>query len=241
MDHKAPLWENVFGIPWLDFNPSNILMILITSVIVFVLSVLGARKLAMKPTGAQNVMEWVLDFVKGIVNDTMDWKTGRIFLPLALTLFTYILVGNTLGVIMNMSFGEEHYIWWKSPTADPGITLTLAGMVIILSHYYGIKLKGGKEYFKDYFRPVGFMMPIKIVEEFSNTLTLGLRLFGNLYAGEVLLGLLVSLVLSGSVVGILGFFPLLVWQGFSLFIGAIQAFIFTILSMVYLSHKVESH
>ena len=53
----------------------------------------------MKPTGAQNVMEWILDFVKGIINDTMDWKTGKRFLPLAITLFTFILVGNILGVI----------------------------------------------------------------------------------------------------------------------------------------------
>ncbi|MUV37388.1 ATP synthase subunit a [Lentibacillus sp. JNUCC-1] len=236
-DHEAPLWENVFGIPWLDFNPSNILMMFVTSLIVFVLCVLGARKLQMKPTGAQNVMEWVLDFVKGIINDTMDWKTGRMFLPLALTLFTYILVGNLLGVMTSGVVGDE--LWWKSPTADPGITLSLAAMVIVMSHYYGVKLKGGKEYFKDYFRPVWFMFPIKIVEEFANTLTLGLRLFGNLYAGEVLLGLLVTLVTSGILGGVLGFIPLLAWQGFSVFVGGIQAFIFTILSMVYISHKVE--
>ncbi|SHG69036.1 F0F1 ATP synthase subunit A [Ornithinibacillus halophilus] len=240
MDHEAPIYHDLFGISWLDFNLSNVMMIAITSLIVFILSVLGARNLKMKPTGAQNVMEWILDFVKGIINDTMDWKTGKLFLPLALTLFTYILVGNMLGVITNGVVGNE--VWWKSPTADPGITLTLAAMVIILSHFYGIKLRGGKEYVKDYFRPMWPLFPIKIVEEFSNTLTLGLRLFGNLYAGEVLLALLVSVTTSG----VLGFFggaiPFLAWQGFSVFIGGIQAFIFTMLSMVYISHKVsEDH
>ncbi|GAB3044893.1 F0F1 ATP synthase subunit A [Virgibacillus ainsalahensis] len=240
MNHTAPIVEDVFGISWLDFNMANVLMIIVTSAIVFVLSVLGARKLQMKPTGAQNVMEWILDFIKGIVNDTMDWKTGRLFLPLAITLFTYILVGNLLGVITNGVVG--HNLWWKSPTADPGITLTLAAMVIVLSHYYGIKLRGGKEYIKDYFRPVGFLFPIKIVEEFANTLTLGLRLFGNIYAGEVLLALLVSLTSSGFFGFIGGAIPFLAWQGFSVFIGGIQAFIFTILSMVYISHKVsEEH
>lgn len=240
MDHGAPIVHDVFGIAWLDFNLSNIFMITVTSLIVFILSVLGARKLQMKPTGAQNVMEWILDFVKGIVNDTMDWKTGKLFLPLALTLFSYILVGNMLGVITNGVY--EHDVWWKSPTADPGITLTLAAMVIVLSHFYGIKLRGGKEYVKDYFRPLPFLFPIKIIEEFANTLTLGLRLFGNLYAGEVLLTLLVGLV-SGSVVGFIGgAIPFLAWQGFSVFIGGIQAFIFTMLSMVYISHKVsEEH
>ncbi len=240
VDHTAPIVEDVFGISWLDFNMSNVLMMFITSLIVFVLCVLGARKLQMKPTGAQNVMEWVLDFVKGIINDTMDWKTGKLFLPLALTLFTYILVGNMLGVVTNGVVG--HDVWWKSPTADPGITLTLSAMVIVLSHFYGIKLRGGSEYVKDYFRPLPFLFPIKIVEEFANTLTLGLRLFGNLYAGEVLLSLLVGLTTSGVLGFLGGAIPFLAWQGFSVFIGGIQAFIFTMLAMVYMSHKVsEDH
>src|SRR5690606_38631773 len=201
MDHGAPIIENVFGISWLSFNLSNVLMIIITSAIVLVLSVLGARNLQMKPKGAQNVMEFLLDFVRGMINDTMGWKTGRLFLPLALTLFSYILVGNMLGVVTNGVWNGD--VWWKSPTADAGITLTLSTMVIVLSHLYGIKLKGGKEYFLDYFRPIPVLFPIKLIEEFANTLTLGLRLFGNLYAGEVLLALLVALTTSG-VFGFIG-------------------------------------
>jgi len=238
VDHEAPLIEDVLGISWLDFNLSNVLMIAIASLIVFVLCVLGARNLQMKPSGAQNFMEWVLDFVKGMISDTMDWKTGKTFLPLALTLITYILVSNLLGVMTMAVFGDE--LWWKSPTSDAGITLTLAAMVIVLSHYYGIKERGVKEYGKDYLRPFPLFLPIKIVEEFANTLTLGLRLFGNIYAGEVLLGLLAGLT-STTVLGFFGgAIPMLAWQGFSLFIGTIQAFIFTMLSMVYISHKVSS-
>ncbi|HLR24019.1 MAG TPA: F0F1 ATP synthase subunit A [Pseudogracilibacillus sp.] len=236
MDHGAPIIENLFGISWLSVNLSNIMMIIVTAAIVLILSVLGARKLQMKPTGAQNVMEWILDFVKGIVNDAMDWKTGKTFLPLAITLFTFILVGNLLGVITTGIVNDE--VWWKSPTADPGITLTLSSMVIILSHYYGIKMRGTKHYLKTYVTPVWFLFPIKIVEEFANTLTLGLRLFGNLFAGEVLLGLLVGLTTTSGILGIFGVFPFLAWQGFSVFIGGIQAFIFTMLSMVYISNKV---
>src|SRR5699024_7556738 len=148
-------------------------------------------KLQMKPTGAQNVMEWLLDFVKGIVNDTMDWKVGKKFFPLAITLFTFILVGNILGVVTTIVYDEK--VWWTSPTSDPGITLTLSTLVIILSHYYGIKLRGMNHYVKGYFTPKWYLFPIKIVEEFSNTLTLGLRLFGNMFAGGVLLSLLVVL------------------------------------------------
>jgi len=240
MEHGAPIIENVFGIPWLSVNLSNVLMIIVTSAIVFILSVLGARKLQMKPTGAQNVMEWILDFVKGIVNDAMDWKTGKTFLPLAITLFTFILVGNLLGVMTTIIYNGE--VWWTSPTADPGIALTLSSMVIILSHYYGLKLRGTKHYVKGYFTPVWFLFPIKLIEEFANTLTLGLRLFGNMFAGGVLLTLLVGLATSGILGFIGGAIPFLAWQGFSVFIGGIQAFIFTVLSMVYISDKVsEEH
>ena|SRR5690625_2345487 len=237
MEHGAPIIENIFGIPWLSVNLSNVLMIIVTSAIVFILSVLGARRLQMKPTGAQNVMEWLLDFVKGIINDSMDWETGRRFLPLAITTFTFILVANILGVMMTIIYKGE--VWWTSPTSDPGVTLTLAAMVIILSHYYGIKMHGSSTYFKSYFQPFWFLFPIKIVEEFANTLTLGLRLFGNMFAGGVLLSMLVTLTTLNIWGFIGGAIPFLAWQGFSLFIAGIQAFIFTVLSTVYISNKVN--
>ncbi|TMN21997.1 F0F1 ATP synthase subunit A [Lentibacillus cibarius] len=238
MDHETPIAHDVFGISWLDFNLSVVVMSGISTLIVFVLCVLATRKLQMKPSGIQNFMEWVVDFVKGMISDTMDWKTGKVFLPLGLTLITYILVSNLLGVMTLITFGDE--LWWKSPTADPGLTLTLSATVIVLSHYYGIKVRGVKEYGKDFVKPFWLFFPIKIIEEFSNTLTLGLRLFGNIYAGEVLLGLLAGLTSSGILGFLGGAIPMMAWQGFSLFIGAIQAFIFTMLTMVYISHKVSS-
>lgn len=84
------------------------------------------------------------------------------------------------------------------------------------------------------------MFPMKLIEEFTNLLTLALRLYGNIYAGEVLLTLIAKIVIS------LGWFSLplaipleMVWIAFSLFIGSIQAFVFVTLSMVYMSHKIE--
>lgn len=237
MDQEEPIVENVLGIPWLSFNLSNVLMISVASIIVIILSVLGARKINMRPTGTQNFMEWIVDFMKGMLGDTMGWQRGKVFLPLAITLITYILVGNLLGVMTTGIVGDK--TWWTSPTADPGVTLTLSGMIIVLTHFYGMKMRGGKEYMKDYLRPVWFLLPINIVEEFANTLTLGLRLFGNIYAG----GVLISLLLGLSTTSVLGFFggaiPFLAWQGFSIFVSFIQAFIFTMLSLVYMSHKVS--
>ncbi|MDO6450070.1 F0F1 ATP synthase subunit A [Oceanobacillus profundus] len=238
MDHTAPIVNDVFGISWLDFNMSNVLMIAVVSLIVFVFCVWASRKLQMKPTGMQNFMEWVVEFVKGIISDTMDWKTGKVFLPLGLTLIFYILVSNLVGVATVGVVG--HDLWWKSPTADATLTLTLSAMVIVLTHFYGIKTQGTKAYFKGYVSPVPFMLPFKIIEEFTNTLTLGLRLFGNIYAGEVLLTLLVGMAMSGFLGALGAAIPMLAWMGFSVFIGAIQSYVFVMLTMVYMSHKVSS-
>ncbi|MDR7073523.1 F0F1 ATP synthase subunit A [Fictibacillus barbaricus] len=221
----------------LTFNMSNVLMITVSSVIVFLIAVLATRTLSMRPGGMQNFLEWVVDFVKGIINSTMDWQTGGRFLALGLTLIMYIFVANMLG--LPFAVAVDGNLWWKSPTADPTITLTLAVMVVVLSHYYGVKMKGFKEYGAEYFKPMKFLFPLKIIEEFANTLTLGLRLYGNIFAGEMLLSLLVGLTKIGIFAGVLGIFPLIVWQGFSVFVGAIQAFIFTMLTMVYLAHKVS--
>ncbi|RIO63328.1 ATP synthase F0 subunit A, partial [Mammaliicoccus sciuri] len=131
--------------------------------------------------------------------------------------------------------------WWKSPTADATVTLTLSTLVILLTHYYGVKMTGTKGYFQNYTKPI-FLLPINIFEEFTSTLTLGLRLYGNIFAGELLLGLLAGLVTGDSTRAwgwIIGLPGLVVWQGFSIFIGTIQAYIFVMLSMVYMSHKVQ--
>jgi F-type H+-transporting ATPase subunit a len=221
----------------LTFNLSNVLMITVASVIVFLIAITATRSLQVRPTGMQNFLEWVMDFVKGIINSTMDWKTGGRFLTLGMTLMMYIFVSNMLGLPFAIVF--DQYLWWKSPTADPVITLTLAVMIVLLTHFYAIKLKGVGEYGKDYLKPLPFLFPLKIIEEFANTLTLGLRLYGNIYAGEILLALLAGLMASGIGGAIGGAIPMIVWQGFSVFVGTIQAFIFTMLTMVYMAHKVS--
>lgn len=234
MDHKNPHFEFL----GLDFNPATLMMVTITCVIVLLIAVLATRKLSMKPTGMQNFMEWLMDFVRGIIGSNMDWKTGGRFHVLGITLIMFIFVANMLG--LPFSIQVDGYLWWKSPTADPAITLTLAVMIITLSNYYGIKLQGFGGYAKTFVTPMWWLFPIKLIEEFANTLTLGLRLYGNIYAGEVLLGLLAGLAgmwHGGGIVAAI--IPTLAWQGFSIFVGTIQSYIFVMLTMVYMSHKVS--
>lgn len=233
VEHKSPEYH-LFG---LTGNTSTLMMLAITTLIVFLIAYFSTRNLKLKPTGMQNFMEWIMDFVKGIIKSNMDWKTGGSFHILGITLLLFIFVANVLGLPFAIIYND--YLWWKSPTADPTVTMTLAAMIIIMTNYYGIKAKGFKGYISDFAKPLPFLAPLKVIEEFANTLTLGLRLYGNIYAGEVLLALIAGLATSG-IFGFLGaIVPALAWQGFSIFIGGIQSFIFVMLTMVYMAHKVS--
>ena len=134
---------------------------------------------------------------------------------------------------------NDHYLWWKSPTADATVTLTLSTTMILLTHFMVLKCVDLKAYAAGYFKPFWPLAIINVFEEFTSTLTLGLRLYGNIFAGELLLSLLAGLFFEhlswGWIISIPG---LIVWQAFSIFVGTIQAYIFIMLSMVYMSHKV---
>ncbi|WP_207761709.1 F0F1 ATP synthase subunit A [Tetzosporium hominis] len=233
VEHLSPEYH-LFG---LTGNLSTLMMLAVTTLIVFLIAFFSTRNLKLKPTGMQNFMEWIMDFVKGIIKSNMDWKTGGSFHILGITLLLFIFVANVLGLPFAIIYND--YLWWKSPTADPTVTMTLAAMIIIMTNYYGIKAKGFKGYISDFAKPLPFLAPLKVIEEFANTLTLGLRLYGNIYAGEVLLALIAGLATS-SIFGFVGaIIPALAWQGFSIFIGGIQSFIFVMLTMVYMAHKVS--
>lgn len=241
MNHTAPEATLDLGFIELTFNLSTVAMLLLSAIIVFLIAFISTRNLALKPTGLQNFMEWIMDFVKNIIKSNMDWQTGGRFHVLGITLIMWVAVMNLIGLPLGgMAINGD--LWWKSPTADPVVTMTLASMVLVLTHYYGVKLRKMGGYTKTFFQPMSFMFPLKLIEEFANTLTLGLRLYGNIYAGEILLGLIAGIAGSG-VLGFLGMvIPGMAWVGFSIFIGFIQAFIFTMLTMVYMAHKVaEDH
>ena len=145
----------------LTFNLGNVLMITVASVIVFLIAVLSTRKLAVKPSGMQNFMEWVIDFVRNIINSNMDWNTGGRFLVLGTTLIMYIFVSNMLGLPFSVTYNGD--LWWKSPTADPVVALTLAVMIVVLTNFYGIKMRGFKGYSKNFVSPMPFLFPLKII------------------------------------------------------------------------------
>lgn len=230
----------LFNIGPIWFDGTIVLMVLLTCIIVFAFVYACTRNMKLRPKGKQTVIEWLVDFIRGIITDNLPRKEVSNFHLMAFTLFMFVLVSNILGLVTKIVVGDDLSVW-KSPTADPIVTLTLAMMMIVLTHFFGMKRFGFKGYLvNSYLRPVGFLLPVKLMEEFTNLLTLGLRLYGNIFAGEVLLGLIAGTVASVGLWVIPLAIPLeMIWVAFSIFIGCIQAFIFVTLSMVYMSHKIE--
>ena len=146
--------------------------------------------------------------------------------PLALALFLFILTANWLEVIPSSPRGGTEYL--PSPTANVNLTYAMALIVIVIVHAASIRARGVRGYIKHYFQPFPFFFPINVIEEITKPITLALRLFGNLFAGTLML-LLIAALLPVFIVPVAD----VAWKLFDMFIGFIQAFIFALLTIVY--------
>ena len=205
------------------------------------------------PGGFQNFVESILDFVSVNVRDAFPGHNPLIA-PLALTIFLWVWLMNFMDLIpvdlfpylFQLITGNPHAYLKIVPTTDLNTTLAMSLTVFILIVFYSIKIKGGWGYMKMFlFHPFGkFFVPVNIVmtliEEVSKPLSLALRLFGNLFAGELVF-LLIALIGGTLAVGAAALFwaPLqvlldLAWLIFHLLVITLQAFIFMVLTIVYL-------
>lgn len=234
MNGSSPL----ITIGGLTFNIANCLSTFIAALLVFILFFALSRKIEMRPGKAQNVLEWIVDFTNGIVKSMISEKSqAQPIMFYVFVMFAFIFVANQLGLILEVAIGGQTYI--KSPTSSPIVTMSLGTISLVLSQFYCVQQRGIKGYLHHYAEPMLVLTPINILEEFTNFLTLSLRLYGNIFAGEVLLDLIVKMASSyGIVTWIPSLLVSMVWQGFSVFIGAIQAYVFVTLSTVYISHKI---
>ena len=157
-------------------------------------------------------------------------------IPLATALFFFILIANWLEVIPTELNSDTHLL--PSPTADTNLTYAMAALVIVGVWTFGIRQKGLKGYLKHFLEPYPYLLPLNILEELVKPITLALRLFGNIFAGGIMLGLiagLVSLAPSNIPVGpVLAIILNVVWKLFdTMFLGGLQAFIFALLTVLY--------
>ena len=202
------------------------------------------------PGGFQNFVESILEFVAGQVRDTFPGHNPLIA-PMALTIFTWVWLMNFMDMIpvdlipqLGHLVGISHLK--AVPTTDLNTTMALSLTVFALIIFYNIKVKGPIGYIKMFlFHPFGkFLVPVNIImtliEELAKPLSLGLRLFGNLFAGELVF-MLIALIGGTLAVGFAAAFwlPLqmvldLGWLIFHLLVITLQAFIFMVLTIVYL-------
>lgn len=205
----------------MTFNWETLCMTWLTMAIVLIIAFLAVRNLSLVPSGWQNVIEMVVEGLQAQMKGTMG-KGGMFLAPFIISLFMFLLVSNWLGLIPGMA----------SPTNDLNTTLGLALLVIVMVHVLGVVKKGG-HYIGHFFKPTPIFVIINAIEEIAKPITLSFRLFGNILAGEILIIILLKLMPIWMPV------PSVIWLAFSIFIGAVQAFIFTMLSMAYFANAVK--
>lgn len=209
--------------------------ILLTSWFVIALIVLAALTATLKvqriPSGMQNFMEYILEFIRSLTKDQIGEKDYRPWVPFVGTLFLFIFVSNWSGALVPWKVIELPAGELAAPTSDINTTVALALLTSIAYFYAGISKKG-LGYFAGYAEPVPFMVPFKIIEDFTKPLSLSFRLFGNILADELVVGVLVLLVPL--------FIPLPLMV-LGLFLSAIQALIFATLAANYIGEALEEH
>jgi F-type H+-transporting ATPase subunit a len=208
----------------LTFNVDTIVSTLVAGAIVVALALfVGHKASAKKPGRAQLVFETLTVQVEDQVENNLGIKTAPFVVPLAMSLFLFILIANWLSVIP--SPGSPEY--FPPAGADVNMTFALALIVIVTMHVTGIRRRGVRGYYHHLFQPHWAMFPINLIEELAKPVTLALRLFGNIFAGTIMIALIALLPLE------ILWFPNILWKTFDLGIGAIQAFIFALLTVLY--------
>jgi len=214
------------------------------------------------PGKLQNFVEIFVEFVDNNVKDAFHGK-NPVIAPLALTIFVWILLMNLLKILpvdlmpsIMLQFGVEYQK--IVPSTDPNVTLGMALGVFFLIIYYSIKVKGlggflGELAFQPFAPPkkglgliaapflIAFNLVLETIGLLAKPVSMGLRLFGNMYAGEIIFILIATMYMSGVVLGAFGGLLQVGWAIFHILVIPLQAFIFMVLTIVYLSMAHEDH
>ena len=230
--------------------PDHVTYTWLAMIILTGLALLASRQVALVPRGAQNFLEVVLEQFTSMIDDVMG-PEGRPYLPLIATLGLFVLTGNLFSIVPGLAI----------PTSNLNTTAACALVVFISYHYIGIKKQGLGPYLKHFMGPVPalapLMIPIELISHLARPLSLSLRLFGNMTGGHILLAIIFFLMgldgligwalsgsLAGAVVGGVGGVVMIVFTvGFlyplKILVAFLQAFIFVMLTMLYITGAIE--
>jgi F-type H+-transporting ATPase subunit a len=199
---------------------STVIYSLIASAILIAFALLVRLGLQGRRAGWAVAAEFLVEHLEGVMKE-MSGEDPRPYTPLVVTLALYIGVSNLLGLAPGM----------RAPTADFSTTAVLAVIVFLAVPFYGIRARGVRGYLRHYLEPSPLLLPLEIITEASRTLALAVRLFGNVLSEELIIAVLLMIA------GPLAIAPMLL----GVFTGVIQAYIFAVLTMVYLSAVVRRH
>ena len=219
---KIPQFIIQLGGLKLVFNIETIVMTWIVMAALIFFGFLATKKMALIPNPFQVVGELFVDTFYNLTRDALDEEMAKKYFPIICALFMFLILSNWLGIIPELS----------EPTKDLNTPLGFGVMGFFLAHHAGIKAKGLKGYVKQYFEPMFFMAPLNIIGELAKVVSISFRLYGNILGGAIII-----LVVSHLIYSIL--LPPLLNCFFGLFVGTIQAFVFTMLTLVYISVQVK--
>lgn len=204
----------------MSVNMDTIYTTWLTALIVFICVLAATRGRSLVPGGWQNVVEMLIEGLCNQFRENLGPKYRQVT-SIFLTFFLFIFTANQIGLLPT-----QHLT--ASPTNDVNTTLGLAIASSLLIHFYFIKNKGVGGWLKHFFEPFPVFAIMNIIEEVARPITLAMRLFGNILAGEILLEILYFLC---------PWFVPMIWIAFSLFVGAVQAYIFTTLASMYMKES----
>jgi F-type H+-transporting ATPase subunit a len=199
--------------------------------LLLIAAVAATRNVQRIPRGIQNLMEYALEYIRNLAKDQIGEKEYRPWVPFIGTLFLFIFLSNWSGALLPWKLIHLPSGELAAPTNDINTTVALA-LLTSLAYFYAGFRKRGLGYMAKYLEPEPFMLPINILEDFTKPLSLSFRLFGNILADELVVGVLVLLVpfIVPIPVMLLG-----------LFTSAIQALVFATLAGVYIHEALEGH
>ena len=203
----------------------NLEVVVMTWIVIGFLVVFGlatSRRRSLLPRPIQVLGEILVAQLYNLTEDALGADLARKYAPLISALFLFLLASNWLGIIPHL----------EEPSKDLNTPLALGLMGFVIAHWAGIRSKGFKAYILEYFQPIFFMMPLNLIGEFAKIVSISFRLFGNIMGGSIII-----LVVSYLCWNIL--LPPLLYAFFGLFVGTIQAFVFTMLTVVYIAVQVK--
>jgi F-type H+-transporting ATPase subunit a len=206
----------------ITLNLEAIVMAWIVIALLILFGFVSSRNRGIRPGSFQVVGELIVSKLYSLTEDALDKEKAKKYAPLITALFMFLLLCNWIGMFPHM----------HEPTKDLNTPLSLGIMGFFIAHYAGIKSKGIKAYLKEYCEPIFIMAPLNIIGEMSKIVSISFRLFGNIMGGSIII-LVVSYLVYNLVL------PPLLIAFFGIFVGAIQAFVFTMLTVVYISVQVK--